>query len=540
VITTLTKVDEATLAKIDDEKQVRRTSELFLLFGMGSQFDHLIKQSVDKLGVYCLVADPASLSADDVRRLMPTGIILSGGPASVHVARPPFDCDIFDLGVPVLGICLGFQLWAQHRGLDVVPAEAREFGVHELAIYEHEAQLSSAELFAGIASGAPALQSHGLRIEPGGGLVVLAATDNAPVAAGRLDHLWGVQFHPEVTHTPFGDKLLENFDVGICGAQDRFPAEDVAEQKVAELRGQLSGGRKVLLALSGGSDSSTVAYLLREAVQGPAQIRGVYIKGIDRPDDEAFVRRYFEGVSWLELEVVDATDAFLEALAGHESIPAKRKAMKDVYRDVLLRAARDFGATAISQGTLYTDISESGGGYQSGAVKAKIKDHHNIDLDWEDLEEIAPLSTEVKDSGRAIGRAVGTPEELLTRHPFPGPGLVVRIEGEVTADKLAIARALDDIFIAELRRWGLYDRVWQAGVVVTNSITTCTKGDDATAGVVVAIWAVWSVNGFTAQWAELPNDFLRAVSQRMTNEVPAVGRVVYNISDKPPATIEWG
>ncbi|MBW3538168.1 glutamine-hydrolyzing GMP synthase [Candidatus Parcubacteria bacterium] len=531
MINTLKTVNEAVLAEIQAEQSLRRTSEVFLLFSLGSQFDHLIKLALDRLGVYCLVADPGSLSAADVARLQPKGIILSGGPASVHVQVPPFHTDIFDLGIPVLGICLGFQLWASHRGMFVSPSVKREYGTHLLSINSPEA-----ELFDGIGNGTAVLQSHVDRVESAEGLEVLAGTDHAPIAAARMDHLWGVQFHPEVTDTVDGERMLENFCFRICRAQDRYPAGDEAQRKVAEIKRRV-GDQQVLLALSGGSDSTALAYLLRAAV--PGQIHAVYIKGIDRPDDEAYVRRFFGDQDWLTLSIADASTQFLEALRGKKTMHDKRVAMRGVYKQALEREAAACGAGFIAQGTLYTDISESGGGYTSGARKAQIKLHHNTGLGF-GLPELTPLDDCVKDTARQIGRAVGAPEELMVRHPFPGPGLVVRIEGEIDAEKLLIARQADGIFIEELRRHGLYEGVWQAGAVVTQSITTCSKGDDAPSGLVLALWVVWSVNGFTAQWAELPFEFLRLASKRLTNEIDEVGAVVYRISDKPPATIEWG
>ncbi|MFA5051431.1 MAG: gamma-glutamyl-gamma-aminobutyrate hydrolase family protein, partial [Patescibacteria group bacterium] len=477
------------LAAIQEECRVRRTTELFLLFSLGSQFDHLIKQSLEKLGVFCLVADPATVTADDVRRIKPLGIILSGGPVSVHEDPPPFDHAIFDLNIPVLGICLGFQLWAKHIGVPVVPSDNREFGTHTATVIKPDDKL-----FAGCDTAMPVLESHGDRIEPGGKLTVTAQTDDAPVSAATHKHLYGVQFHPEVTETAYGPRIFENFCFGICGAKDRFPAERVAHQKIAELRDQI-GSQKVLLALSGGSDSSTVAYLLREAIQKqPGRVRGVYIKGIDRPDDEAHVQKYFGQADWLEVIVIDETREFLAALSGKTAMRDKRIAMRGVYKAILEAQAREFGANFIAQGTLYTDISESGGGYNTGARKAVIKVHHNTGLEFS-LPELTPLDDCVKDNGRNIGRAVGVPEELLTRHPFPGPGLVIRIEGAITEPKLQVARRVDDIYITELRGWNLYDTVWQAGGVVTNSGITTTKGDDAGEGMVVALWAVWSVNG---------------------------------------------
>jgi GMP synthase (glutamine-hydrolysing) len=416
-------------------------------------------------------------------------------------------------------------------GAEVASSRHREFGAHPLRLTPAQA---ASPLFAGIEDGSPVLQSHGDHIEPGAAFEVLAATDTAPVAAGRKNHLWGVQFHPEVTATTDGARLLENFCRLICGAQDQFPASDVANRKVEDIRAAV-GDKKVLLALSGGSDSAVVATLLTKALK-PGQIRAVYIRGIDRPDDEAFVHRYF---GHLDLIVHDATDDFLKNLAGHTSMRDKRVAMRGVYKDVLEAEVQKFGAAFIAQGTLYTDLTESGGGHASGARKAQIKLHHNTNLGFS-CAELTPLDDMIKDTARAIGRTLGTPEELLVRHPFPGPGLVVRVEGEVTAGSLRIARAADGIYIEELRRAGLYSTVWQAGAVVTQSAATFTKGDDAGTGLVLAVWAVWSVNGFTAEWAELPYEFLRGLSRRITNEIPEIAAVVYRISDKPPATIEWG
>lgn len=532
MIDTFKKATPEAMAAIREELGVRRTNEVFLLFAMGSQFDHLIFQSLAKLGVYCLVADPSVVTASDVEILRPTGILLSGGPASVHSEPPPFDSKIFDLGIPVLGICLGFQMWARHIGL-TVESGRRQFGIHEAKI-----NLRSS-LFVGCPRRMPVLQSHGDEILSDMDKFTTLALSGNVVAAGQTRNLWGIQFHPEVPETKYGPAIFENFCFRICGAKNRFPAQDVARQKINELREQI-GNKKVLLALSGGSDSSTVAYLLKGATHGKEQLCGVYIRGIDRPDDEAFVHRYFGGQDWIELVVVDATDRYLSVLAGKTSMKEKRAAMKfGAYKLILEEKALGFGADFIAQGTLYTDISESGGGHESGARKAGIKQHHNTFLDFS-LPELTPLADCVKDGGRDIGRQIGVPEELLVRHPFPGPGLVVRIEGEITPEKLAMARQLDGIYIEELRQARLYEKVWQAGVVVTKSEHTYTKGDDAGTGPVIAYWAVWSVNGFTAQAAELPFEFRKRLARRFGNEVHGIGAVVERISDKPFSTIEWG
>lgn len=533
------KATPEALESINEEKRVRGADEVFLLFAMGSQFDHLIVQALSRQGVYCLVADPASVTADDVRIVNPIGIVLSGGPASVHSEPPPFDNAIFDLGIPVLGICLGFQMWARHVGATVSPSRAREFGVRPLEIIHRDDKECS--LLDGLPASTLVLQSHGDRIEAHPALEILASTEHAPVAAARHHHLHGVQFHPEVSDTECGARLFANFCFRICCAARRGPHCDATVQmKIVGLREQI-GDKRVLVALSGGCDSSVVAYLLRRALEAgaPNRLHGIYIKGIDRPEDEAFVRKHFGNQPWIELKIVDATEKMLDALRDKCSMSEKREAMRIVYAKILSREAQEFKADFLAQGTLYTDISESGGGHATGARKAKIKQHHNVGLDF-GIPELTPLADCVKNGVREIGRALGVPEELLIRHPFPGPGLLVRIEGMVCGRNLAVARQADGIWIEELRRAGLYDKVWQAGATVLASQASVTKGDDSGAGDVVCLWAVWSVNGFTAQAAELPYEVIIRASRRITDEIYCVGSVVYRMSDKPPTTIEWG
>lgn len=551
MLDTFKKATPEALEAVREEMVVRCTNEVFLLFTMGSQFEHLIFQALSKLGVYCLVADPASVTAKDVMALGPKGIILSGGPASVQTEPPPFDARIFDLEIPVLGICLGFQMWAKYIGVRV--SGGSEFGVHEMRV------LQAGKLFDGCDATMQVLQSHGERVEFDERFNVLGATGDI-LSAASYKHLYGVQFHPEVTETVQGQKIFWNFCFKICGAKDRFPARNIAGQKIEKLFEQ-TAGKGILLLLSGGSDSSVVAYLLKRALQGERRLRGVYIKGIDRPDDEAFVHKYFGDKPWIDLKVVDATDRFLEAFSWPNnrlrrflwwllrkkpptSMKEKRLAMRGVYKAVGEEEAEKYAIelkmpVVIAQGTLYTDISESGGGHTSGARKAVIKVHHNTNLGFK-FPELTPLDDCVKDGGRNIGREIGVPEDLLLRHPFPGPGLVVRIEGKITREKLAMARKIDEIYIEELRRANLYASVWQAGAVITSSMHTYTKGDDAGIGPVIALWADYSVNGFTAQAADLPYDFRQRISRRIGNEVRGVGAVVYRISDKPFSTIEWG
>jgi len=581
VIRTLETVTDAVLAELAEEMAIRQTKEVFTVFSFGSQYDHLIKLRLAQIGVFAVVADPARVRVEDIEKIGPKGIILSGGPGSMVVAPPPFDDRILEIGIPVLGICLGLQKIARHAGNTVTPAAKREFGVHELVIHNHDGLFAGLDHFSSI----PVLESHGDRVEPDGNLVILASTDHAPAAAARWRHLWGVQFHPETTHTPHGTKIFENFCFGISGAKDRFPAKFVAAQKISEIQRAI-GSDRILLALSGGSDSSVVAHLVGAAVgEEPGRVRAIYIKGVDRPDDEAHVIKHFGNLGWLELKIVDATDELLTQLAGIESMPEKRRAFKVVYPRVLVREALAIRAPWIGQGTLYTDNVESGLGHATGARHARIKEHHNTGLAElvaaSGLRLLEPLDTEVKDTARAIGYEIGVPVELLERHPFPGPGQVVRIEGPVTAQKLALAHTSDGIFIEELRAAKYYETAWQAGAVVTDinrrerrrtgrdliqsktaegkvrtlfgealrragltnmwsgailseSVHTGAKGDDAALGRVAVLWAAKRGSGGVMRWHELPEDVLRIVSRQITDEVPEVGAVVYSLADLAP------
>ena len=543
---TIQRVTDEVLAGLREEMEIRRTNEVFLVFSLGCQFDHLNPMKLAKIGVYAVDANPATMTADDVRRLNPKGIILTGGPASVHEDPPPFDRAIFELGIKTLGICLGFQLMGQYAGMDVQCAKRREYGRYPLKRH------TRSPLFHGLPNSFTVLQSHGDEVphDPQR-LWITASTDNCPVAAAEFlghPHLFGIQFHPETSDTEFGDEIFENFCFRICGARDRFPATDAARAKIERLR-PLIAGKRVGIALSGGNDSSITAYLLKEAANHDTELFALYIRGADRPDDADRVMKYFGDQPWIKLVIVDATDEILKALQGVRTMKAKRRVFKPIYVKKLCEFARAFGINVLAQGTLHTDINESGGRQKEGeatARKAVIKEHHNVGIEEEfrkcglEITLLEPLDDEVKDTARAIGRAIGVPEALMTAHPFPGPGIIIRIIGEVTREKIEIQKAADQIFIEELRRWSLYESVWQAAAVVTDTMTTVTKGSDSGEGCEIILWAVASVNGFTATPIRFEWDFLMHVSRRITNEIRGAGMVTYRLSEKPPATIEVG
>lgn len=537
MLTTLTDTSVESLAAIATEKAVRKTQSMVVLFTMGSQFDHLIVQRLAKQGVFCLVADPSKISAEDVKKVAPQGIVISGGPASVHSEAPLFDYNIFHLGIPVLGICLGAQMLANTFGIPVRPGDKREFSVERLRVANPLGVITPSM------QDTLVQQSHGDSIMADGStqqLTILASTTHSPAAAFQITgrELYGVQFHPEVSESECGSELFENFCGKICRITDRFPARNVMSQKVDELRQQIGPHAKVLLALSGGSDSSVLAHLLKHALNGDRnRLKGIYIKGVDRPDDEANVLRLFGNQPWIQIEVVDATEALLAALKGKTTGKEKRAAFRIPYPEILESKIREFGASFIAQGTLYTDLVESGHGHATGARRAQIKQHHNTGLTFS-VPELTPLADSVKDNARDIGRDVGVPEELLVRHPFPGPGLVVRIEGEITPEKLAIARAADGILMEEIHRSKLYEKIWQAGARVTISRHTTTKGDDAGSGYVIQWFAVASVNGFTARAYDVPFEVRQRIASRMGNEIREVGAVDYRDSGKPYSTIE--
>jgi len=509
--------------------------ESILILDFGSQYTQLIARRVREQHVFCRIV-PCTISPDEVRAVDPKGLILSGGPASVYEGDAP-DCnpELFRMGLPVLGICYGMQLVCQAFGGEVVAAQQREFGRASLEVLDQE------DLFAGIESATDVWMSHGDRVEKiTDEFVPIARTSSAPFAAVRHREfpLFGLQFHPEVTHTPEGAHLLRNFLWEVCGCAGDWVMSGFVEQACAQITEQV-GDKQVVCGLSGGVDSMVVAALIHRAIGD--RLTCIFVdNGMLRSGEgvsvvEAF-RRHFD----IELRHVDAVDRFLTALAGVIDPERKRKIIGHEFVEVFKSEAESIpDAAFLAQGTLYPDVIESVS--PVGGPSVTIKTHHNVGGLPEELgfDLIEPVRDLFKDEVRALGTELGLPEEMVWRHPFPGPGLAIRCLGEVTAERLAVLRKADRIVMDEVREAGLYRRLWQAFAVLLPVQTVGVMGDVRTYESVVAIRAVESTDAMTADWAHLPDEWLRRVSNRIINEVKGVNRVCYDISSKPPATIEW-
>jgi GMP synthase (glutamine-hydrolysing) len=508
-----------------------------LILDFGSQFTQLIARRIRERGVYCEI-HPCGISLDAVRRFAPQGIVLSGGPSSVLDADAPFaHREVLELGVPVLGICYGLQWMCQQLGGVVEASDDREYGRAQLKL-----ERRGDPLFAGLED-RPARtvwMSHGDRVlRLPDGFERIASSDNSPFAAVRHRErpLYGIQFHPEVVHTEGGGELLANFVHGICGCGDSWSMEAFIDEAVRKIRAQV-GDTQVVCGLSGGVDSSVAAALVHRAIG--AKLHCILVDhGLLRENEASEVERIFREGLGIPLTVVDASERFLSALAGVIDPEQKRRIIGHLFIEVFEREAERIGdATFLVQGTLYPDVIES---VSVRGPSQTIKTHHNVGglPERMKLALVEPLRELFKDEVRAVGRKLGISEALVGRHPFPGPGLAIRIMGEVTAERLAILRRADAIWIEELRRGGLYDAVWQAFAVFLPIQTVGVQGDARTYDHVVALRAVTSVDAMTADWARLSHDVLASASSRITNEVKGVSRVVYDISSKPPATIEW-
>jgi GMP synthase (glutamine-hydrolysing) len=512
-------------------------SQRILILDFGSQFTQLIARRIREAHVYSEIHPPKPL--EWIRDFKPTGVILSGGPNSVYdEGAPTVDPGVADLGVPVLAICYGLQLLAHQAGGKVVPGTRREYGRAEITVH------CEGELLAGFGAGSKTTvwASHGDKVETAPpDWEILASSDNAPVAAfsHRTRPLYGVQFHPEVAHTTRGVELIENFLFRICRARATWTPGHFVEGAVEQVRSAV-GKRRAICGLSGGVDSAVAAALVYRAIG--ARLTCIFVDhGLLRANERAQVERTFVAELGADLRVVDAAKLFFDKLAGVRDPEEKRRIIGHTFIDVFEEAARGVGDDVgfLVQGTLYPDVIESVS--PRGGPSVTIKTHHNVGGLRPDLpfELVEPLRELFKDEVRQVGRELGLPEEIVRRHPFPGPGLAVRILGPVTPEAVATLQHADAIYLEEIREAGLYDRIWQAFAVLLPIRSVGVMGDFRTYAATVALRAVTSLDGMTADFFHFPMEVLARISTRITNEVKGVNRVVYDVSSKPPATIEW-
>ncbi|HJU91449.1 MAG TPA: glutamine-hydrolyzing GMP synthase [Pyrinomonadaceae bacterium] len=510
--------------------------ETVIILDFGSQYTQLIARRVREAGVYCEIL-PYNASIEAINARSPRGLIFSGGPSSVydHAAPKPHPQLLESIDCPTLGICYGFQVFARELGGAVAASPNREFGYARLKILD-----ATSRLFHGLPAEMDVWMSHGDHVtEMPPGFQVTALTDDALNAMEDGSRgIYGVQFHPEVAHTPLGAQVLRNFLFSVCGLRGDWSPEAVIEEQVARIREQLGDTGRVVSGLSGGVDSTVAAALVHKAV-GDRQTCIFVDNGLLREGEFESTLALLRQSMNLNISGIRAGQLFLEALEGVIDPEEKRKRIGKVFINVFEEEARKLGDVEyLVQGTLYPDVIES---VSVRGPSAVIKSHHNVGglPEKMKLKLIEPLRELFKDEVRVIGRELGVPEEILGRHPFPGPGLAVRILGEVTKQRIRLVQAADRILDEELRRAELYNSVWQAFPVLLPVSSVGVMGDERTYERVIAIRAVTSIDGMTADWARLPHDLLARVSARIVSEVRGINRVVYDISSKPPSTIEW-
>ncbi|MDR0140349.1 glutamine-hydrolyzing GMP synthase [Metabacillus idriensis] len=511
---------------------INMQDEMVLVLDFGSQYNQLITRRIRELGVYSEL-HPHTLTAEEITKMNPKGIILSGGPNSVY-GEQAFRCDdrIFDLGIPVFGICYGMQLMTHYLGGKVEAANHREYGKATLNVQTETA------LFADLPKQQIVWMSHGdLVADIPGGFIVDATSPACPFAAisNEERRLYGVQFHPEVRHSEFGNDMLKNFVFGVCGCSEEWSMENFIEMELQKIREQV-GDKQVLCALSGGVDSSVVAVLIHKAIGD--QLTCIFVDhGLLRKDEaEGVMKTFSEGFN-MNVIKVDAKERFMEKLRGVSDPEQKRKIIGNEFIYVFDDEATKLqGIEFLAQGTLYTDIIESG-----TATAQTIKSHHNVGGLPEDMQFklIEPLNTLFKDEVRALGSELGIPDEIVWRQPFPGPGLGIRVLGAISEEKLEIVRESDAILRDEIAKAGLERDIWQYFTVLPDIRSVGVMGDARTYDYTIGIRAVTSIDGMTSDWARIPWEVLEIISTRIVNEVKHINRVVYDITSKPPATIEW-